>query len=585
MAANSGTRWRIIALMAILSASTLIIIGQLVRWQILEHGTFLALAEAEHQAEVIIRPRRGAIYDRNGFLLAADAFQYEVSASPTMINDPYATADRLFPLLGMSRDETLAALTSEAPWVPLSRGVPQPLGETILEWDITGIQVEPRPKRVYPAGTLAAHLLGFVNDNDNGFYGVEGYYDAMLHGTPGLRQGERDPFGSSIPTGLGRYVPPRDGKSLGLTIDRTAQYVVEQELADAIARYQAEGGTVIVLDPKTGAIVAMASWPAYDPNHFIEADQRLFPDPAVSEQYEPGSVFKVITLAAGLDSGVITPDTTIYDGGVIEVGGRTIYNWDRQPHGTVNMTTVLAKSLNVGASQVAVMLGKERFYTYVRRFGFGHITEVDLDSEGPGTLKMPGDPDWHESDLGTNSFGQGIAVTPLQMAVAVAAIANDGLLMKPYVVQQIIEGDRIRSVRPTVVRRAVLAQTARTLTNMMVVAVEQETKLAQVPGYRVAGKTGTAQIPVPGGYHPTLTVASFVGYLPADDPAFVILVVIHKPQTSPWGSQVAAPVFARIAQRLVTLFDVPPDDIRLAASQRAGESANQEMAAADSPTR
>jgi cell division protein FtsI/penicillin-binding protein 2 len=587
MAANSNTRWRIVTLMAIMSAGTLILVGQLFRWQVLEHETFLALAEEEHQAEVTIRPRRGAIYDRNGFLLAADTFQYTVSASPPMISDPYATADRLFPLLGMSRDDTLVALTSDAAWIPLTRGVPQPLGETILEWDITGVQVEPHAKRVYPEGTLAAHLIGFVNDNDNGFYGIEGYYDAMLRGTPGLRQGERDPFGSSIPIGPGQYVPPRDGKSLVLTIDRTAQYIVERELATAIERYQAESGTVIVLDPKTGAIVAMASWPSYDPNHFAEADQKLFPDPSVSEQYEPGSVFKVVTMAAGLDSGAIAPETTIYDGGIIEVGGRTIYDWDRQPHGTVNMTTVLGKSLNVGAAQVAVTLGKERFYTYVRRFGFGRITEVDLDSEGPGTLKAPGDPDWHESDLGTNSFGQGIAVTPLQMAVAMVAVANDGLLMKPYMVQQIIEGDRTLSVQPTVVRRAILAQTAQTLTEMLVSAVSQETELARVPGYRVAGKTGTAQIPVPGGYHPTLTVASFAGYLPADDPAFVILVVIHKPKTSPWGGEVAAPVFARIAQQLVVLFDVPPDEIRLSepANQQTKQQTNQEIAAADSPVR
>jgi cell division protein FtsI/penicillin-binding protein 2 len=561
---GSGVRLRIITLMAILSAATLILAGQLFRWQVLEHETFLALAEKEHQAEDVIRPHRGTIYDRNGFLLAADTFQYEVSASPTMISDPYATADRLFPLLGMSRAETLAALTSDAPWVPLAREISQSLGETILRWDITGIQVESRPRRVYPGNTLAAHVLGFVNDNDRGFYGVEGYYDATLRGVAGLRQGERDPFGYSIPIGPGQYVPPRQGKGLTLTIDRTAQYIVERELADAVARYEAESGSVVVVNPETGAILAMASWPTYDPNRFAETDAASFPDPAVSEQYEPGSVFKVVTLAAGLDAGAIKPETAIYDGGVIEVGGRSIYDWDRQPHGTVDMTTVLAKSLNVGAAQVAVMLGKERFYTYVRRFGFGRITEVDLDSEGPGTLKTPGDADWHESDLGTNSFGQGIAVTPLQMTMAVAAIANDGLLMKPYIVQQIQEDNRTLWVQPTVVRRAVLAQTARTLTDMLAVAVQQETELAQVPGYRVAGKTGTAQIPVPGGYHPTLTVASFAGYLPADDPAFVILVVINKPRTSPWGNQVAAPVFANIAKQLVVLFDVPPDNVRLA---------------------
>ncbi|GAB4535498.1 MAG: penicillin-binding protein 2 [Anaerolineae bacterium] len=575
-AANSSTRWRIIATMAILSAGALILIGQLFRWQVLEHEAFLSLAEEEHQARATIRPRRGTIYDRNGFLLATDTFQYSVSASPPVISDPYATADRLFPLLGMSRDETLALLTRDAAWVPLTRGIPQSLGETILAWDIAGIQVESHPKRVYPGGTLGAHLLGFVNDNDNGFYGVEGYYDAMLRGAQGLRQGERDPFGYAIPIGPGQYVPPRDGKSLVLTIDRTVQYIVERELADAVARYQAESGTVVVLDPQTGAILAMASWPTYDPNHFADTDQSLFPNPAVSKQYEPGSVFKVITLAAGLDAGVITPESTIYDGGVIEVGGRTIYNWDRQPHGVVDMTTVLGKSLNVGAAQVAVILGKERFYTYVRRFGFGRITEVDLASEGPGTLKTPGDPDWHESDLGTNSFGQGIAVTPLQMAVAMLAVANDGLLMKPYVVQQFIEGERVVTAQPTVVRRVILAQTARTLTEMLVAAVNQETELAQVPGYRVAGKTGTAQIPVPGGYHPTLTVASFAGYLPADDPALLILVVIHKPQTSPWGGQVAAPVFARIAQQLVVLLDIPPDEIRLShmPSERIATAAN-----------
>jgi cell division protein FtsI/penicillin-binding protein 2 len=585
MPANPNTRWRMAALMTILFASALMLIAQLFRWQVLEHETFLALAEAEHQAEVSIRPRRGAIYDRNGFLLAADSFRYAISASPPMVIDPYATADRLFPLLGINRDETLAALTSEAAWVPLSRGVPQALGETIRAWDITGIQVETQAKRVYPGDTLAANLLGFVNDNDHGFYGVEGYYDAMLHGTSGLLQGERDPFGSSIPIGLGQYVPPRDGRNLVLTIDRTAQYLVERELKDAIQRYQADSGTVVVLDPRTGGILALASWPGYNPNRFAEADSKFFPDPAVSEQYEPGSVFKVITMAAGLDSHAITPDTTIYDGGAIEVGGRTILNWDRQPHDTVDMTTVLGKSLNVGAAQVAVMLGKERFYTYVRRFGFGRITEVDLDSEGPGTLKAPGDPDWHESDLGTNSFGQGIAVTPLQMTLSIAAVANDGLLMKPHVVQQIVEGEQVLSVQPTVVRRVILADTAQTLTDMLVAAVVQETELAQVPGYRVAGKTGTAQIPVPGGYHPTLTVASFAGYLPADDPAAVILVVIHKPETSPWGGQVAAPVFARIAEQLMVLLEIPPDDVRQATSAnlQVSKSANQGVAIAEEP--
>jgi cell division protein FtsI/penicillin-binding protein 2 len=253
---------------------------------------------------------------------------------------------------------------------------------------------------------------------------------------------------------------------------------------------------------------------------------------------------------------------TIYDGGSIEVGGRVIYNWDRQGHGTVDMTEVLAQSLNVGIAQVAVALGKDRFYTYLKRFGFGRLTEVDLSSEGPGTLKTPKEADWHESDLGTNSFGQGIAVTPLQIAAAVAAVANDGLLMKPYIVQKIVDSEREVEFKPMVVRRAVSQETATTLTGMLVEALKRANSEALVPGYEIAGKTGTAEIPVPGGYHPTLTLASFAGYLPASDPQVLVLVIIDRPTTSRWGNTTAAPTFKRIAEQLVVMLNIPPDEIR-----------------------
>ena len=251
----------------------------------------------------------------------------------------------------------------------------------------------------------------------------------------------------------------------------------------------------------------------------------------------------------------------------MEVGGRVIYNWDRLGHGNVDMTDVLAKSLNVGIAQVATALGKDRFYTYVKRFGFGRLTEIDLGSEGPGTLKTPKDATWHESDLGTNSFGQGIAVTPIQIATAVAAIANDGLLMKPYVVQRIMDGEREVEVKPTVVRRAVSVETAATLTEMLAEALRRANSEALLSGYQIAGKTGTAEIPVPGGYHPTLTLASFAGFLPADEPQVLVLVIIDRPTSSRWGSQTAAPTFRRIAEQLAVLLDIPPDNIRLAQSQ------------------
>lgn len=557
-------RYRIYTVMAIMCASVLVLVGQLVRWQIIEHHHFVALAEAEHQDELIIPPRRGEIRDKAGHLLAVDIVQYDISASPEIISDPYATADRLYRLLDIPRPELLQDLTSDALWVPIVHAVPQSVGETLMEWDIVGLKVEPRPKRVYPEGDMGAQLLGFVNDNGNGFYGIEGYYQGMLRGKPGVQAGERSPFGEMIPLGVSRFVPPVSGATLYLTIDRNIQFLVQRELERAVKQYRAQRGSVIVLEPKTGAILAMASYPAYDPNKYSTTDDTLFPDPIVSEQYEPGSVFKIITMASGLDAGVITPETTIYDGGSIEVGGRVIYNWDRQSHGTVDMTEVLAKSLNVGIAQVAVKLGKERFYTYLKRFGFGRLTEIDLDNEGPGTLKTPKDADWHESDLGTNSFGQGIAVTPIQIAVAVAAIANDGLLMKPYVVERIVGSERNIEVKPTVVRRAVSEQTATTLTGMLVSALEQANSEALLPGYKVGGKTGTAEIPVPGGYHPTLTLASFAGYLPADDPQVLVLVIIDRPTTSRWGSRTAAPTFRRIAEQLVVLLDIPPDNVRLA---------------------
>lgn len=564
MKTADSTKYRIYTMMAIMCAAGLLLVGQLLRWQIIEHHRFLALAEAEHQDELVIPPHRGEIRDRRGYLLAADVVQYDISVSPEIIADPQATATRLAQLLNLPRAELLQTLKSGKTWVPLLSGASQAVGEEILSWDTVGLKAEPRTRRVYPEGEMAAHLLGFVNDNGNGFYGVEGYYHNLLRGRPGIYSGERTPFGEFIPLGASHFVPPIQGATLYLTIDRNVQFLIEREIENAVKAYGAQRGSIVVLDPKTGALLGAASYPAYDPNHYASSDKNLFFDPVVSEQYEPGSVFKIITMAAGLDAGVIVPEMTIYDGGLIEVGGRIIYNWDRQSHGTVDMTDVLAKSLNVGVAQVAVGLGKDRFYTYVKRFGFGHLTEVDLGNEGPGTLKTPKEANWHTSDLGANSFGQGIAVTPLQMAVAVAAIANDGLLMKPYVVERIVDSERDIMVKPVVVRRAVSQQTAATLTSMLVEAIERAESEAQLPGYRVAGKTGTAEIPVPGGYHPTLTLASFAGFLPADDPQVVVLVIIDRPTASRWGNKTAAPTFKRIAEQLVVLLEIPPDEARLA---------------------
>jgi len=567
MEQSADLKYRIYVVVAVMCAVGIALVGQLVRWQIIEHHQFVALAEAEHQNETVIVPRRGEIRDQSGYLLASDVTEYDISASPKIISNPAKTAERLAPLLEMPQETLVNILDGEEAWVPIVNNVTQEVGGTLLEWNIIGLMVEPHTKRIYPEGGLGAHLVGFVNDNGYGFYGVEGYYDSMLRGRPGFQRGDHSPFGEIIPLGGVDFVPPTSGPTLYLTINRSVQHYLEQEIEKAVIQYKAQRGSVVVLNPKTGAILGMANYPAYNPNTYATTDEKLFPNPIVSEQYEPGSVFKMVTMAAGLDANVVLPETTLYDAGAIEVGGRVIYNWDRQAHKMVDMVDILAQSLNVGMAQVAVALGPDRFYTYVKRFGFGRLTEVDLGSEGPGTLKTPKNATWHESDLGANSFGQGIAVTPLQIASAVGSIANKGLLMKPYIVQRIVDNERDVEVTPVVIRRAVSEETATTLTTMLVDALDRSDSQAQIPGYKVAGKTGTAEIPIPGGYHPTLTLASFVGYLPADDPELVILVIIDRPTTSRWGSKTATPTFRQIAERLVVLLGIPPDDVRLTMSE------------------
>jgi cell division protein FtsI/penicillin-binding protein 2 len=290
-------------------------------------------------------------------------------------------------------------------------------------------------------------------------------------------------------------------------------------------------------------------------------------NPAVMSEYEPGSVFKVFTVGAALDAGTISTGTVFDDNGSLLFGGVTIYNHDMLAPGRVNLVQVLERSLNVEAAKISVGLGVQRFYEYVRRFGFGAITRVELGSEMMGVIKSPGDGRWRDSDLATNAFGQGISATPLQMAAAVAAVANEGRLMRPYIVQEVHEPNgRVTKTQPQVVRQVLRPETARTLTQLLAEAIIAEsTNKALVSGYRIAGKTGTAQIPIYGGYDPKWTIASFCGYLPADDPKFVIFVKLDKPQTSEWGSQVASPVFASVAKQLVVLTGLPPDSVRLAA--------------------
>jgi cell division protein FtsI/penicillin-binding protein 2 len=395
-----------------------------------------------------------------------------------------------------------------------------------------------------------------------GYCGVEGKYNNLLSGVPVTLLVPTDPRRvEELPE-----IPP--GDSIILTIDRELQFAVENILEEAILETGASSGTIVVMDPRNGEILALATTPNLDPNNYLSVTEIFTGETpynrAISQAYEPGSVFKILTMASALDMGAVQPGTIFLDTGVITVGGVDIHNWDGGAWGYQDMTGCLGNSLNVCLAWVATQMGNDSFYAYMRRFGIGHSTGIDLAGEASGRLKLPGDGDWYPVDLGTNAFGQGVSVTPIQMIMAASALANDGQMVYPHVLYATVQDGRQHAMSTQVVGNPISADTAHTITEMLAVALETEASRGLVPGYRVAGKTGTAQVPSPyGGYDSDQTNASFIGWGPADDPQFLVYVWLEKPETSPWGSVVAAPVFRQVVEKLVVLMGIPPDAIRL----------------------
>ena len=570
-----GSKIRLMVVWVATVAAAVILAGRLFYWQVVRHSDLREVGQRWQLVDVPIPAQRGMILDRHGFVLAMDEYEFEIYATPRDIRNPEELAADLAPILEADqhnletllsrRDQPSVSLVWDAP-LAMARGV-----EAVKDdWGTAALGISPARKRMYPEASLASHLLGFVTyghevDYD-AFYGVEESYDQQLRGDAGSWGGSGDTLDLSISIGASSVVLPRDGRNVVLTVDRTIQRLTEDELQKTLTEYGGQGGTIIVMDPRTGAILAMASYPAYDPNPVLgqQIDEDLFFNPAVSESYEPGSVFKVVTMAAALDSGTVGRYTTYYDGGQIYVGGHLIMNWDREAYGPTSMTDLLKHSLNVGAATLSTNMGPEIFYDYVKRFGFSEPTGIDLPYEAKGLLRLPGDGNWREGDLGTNSFGQGIAVTPIQMITAVAAVANGGVLPRPYVVQRIEEnGQVVQEFHPQPGRQVISPWVAQELSEMLAEIMAGKENL-DIPGYTIAGKTGTAQIPVTGGYHPVDTIASFVAYAPAQDPAFIILVKIDKPTASPWGTVVAVPAFKNLAAQLFHYLNIPPDDFRLA---------------------
>jgi cell division protein FtsI/penicillin-binding protein 2 len=560
---GEGPRRRLRLVSIMLAGFVLVLVAQLVQVQIINHGFYSAWALEQYKQQiVIVQPPRGMIRDRNGYLLAGNSVMYSVEADTRYVKDVEELAAELGALLPRPAVEIERLLkSSDDPWVVIGPPVSKEVGEQVASRGLSGITVRSLWTREYPEGHLASHALGFCNAEDECFYGVEAFYDSILR--PEEPEKETDPVDEEVLWAGPPVVFPKPGADLVLTLDRAIQMMVEEELARAVQEYQADGGTIIVMDPRTFGILAMASLPDYDPGRYYESFGGLLPpfeDPAVSQQYEPGSVFKVVTVAAALDSGLVTPGTVYYDQGEIEVGGRVIKNASRRAYGEQTVTDILVKSLNVGAAWLSTQMGPDTFYRYAWDFGFGQLTDIDLAGEVSGQVWLPGDIEhWHDSNLGTNSFGQGLAVTPLQMVTAFTTVANDGVRLRPHIVERRIDPDgAVFFSQPMTKAQPISQETARQLMEMMVRVVEEGTPAARVTGYRVAGKTGTAQIPVPGGYDKEVTIVTFVGFGPVPDPEFVILVRLDRPRTSTWAEDTAAAAFSRLASRLFVVCGVPP---------------------------
>ncbi|MBL8077154.1 MAG: penicillin-binding protein 2 [Anaerolineales bacterium] len=566
------------ALMYVIVLIALAIVVQMFRIQNSSEAAIFRQRASNYAYELkTYYPDRGEIYDRNGHLLAGNTIVYEVGVDLNAVQDVNAIATAVSAELGMDYAAVANAIQDPGEGISyvvladyvdaenalnlqaLKKALNDQAGEGVAG-GLVGLEFKSHPHRSYPEKSLASNVLGFVSREGLGYFGVEEKYDALLAGSPVQVLVPTDPNKAfEIPR-----VP--DGTTLVLTVNRDLQAATEKILDESLANYGAQNGTIVIMNPSNGEILAMAVSRRMDLNQFWNYgsifDTASQFNPAISTPYEPGSVIKILTMAAALDSGSVVPGTTYLDTGAILVGGATIQNWDENPWGLQDMTGCLQHSLNVCMAMLSTNMGATNFYSYMDNFGLGHLTGVDMAGEAAGRLKLPGDADWYPVDLGTNAFGQGVTATPIQIMAAASSIANKGRTVMPHVLSAMVRDGRQYNVPAQFAGTPISESTATTLTGMLAVSLESEGSLALVPGYRIAGKTGTAQIPVNGFYDASQTNASFIGWGPVDAPEFMIYVWLERPSTSIWGSETAAPVFAEVAQKTVLLLNIPPDSIR-----------------------
>lgn len=563
-------RYRIFLLNFVIFAAAAILIARLFSLQILNYENFKSLAARQHELYQTLVPARGQIFvqeNRDGQIVpvVTNIEKNLVFAEPRRITDKDGTAAALAKILGLTRAEILARIGDDSrKWVVVKKELPESEALTVESLGLPGIGLEPERFRYYPERVFASQVLGFYGFRDQtrvGQYGVEEFFEPQLAGTAGSLSLETDIGGAWITGGEREVQAAQDGADIALTLDRAVQYQAEAILKNAVEKYQAEDASLVVLDPQTGAILAMANYPSFDPNEFNKApDAGAYRNRAISDAYEPGSVFKAITMAAGLDSEAIAPDTTFEDTGQVKLDDFTIRNALDKVFGVQTMTQVLEQSINMGAIFAEQKAGHDKFYEVVRNFGFGEKSGLTLPGETAGDLRnLDKGGDVH---FATASFGQGITVNLLQLAASYAAIANGGKLMKPRIVEKIDhKNGQIEIIAPEETRQVISAKAAYTLGAMLVNVIENgHGKRAAVAGYYLAGKTGTAQIAATSGrgYDPDRTIGSFAGFGPIDDPRFVIAVKITDPKAARFAESTAAPTFGEMAKFLLNYFQIAP---------------------------
>lgn len=536
---------------------------KLAYWQIVRADELSSMGQAQYAVQLEIPPHRGDITTSDGFPLVTNKISYLLYANPKLTQNKEEVAQTLSSVLKIDVASISAQLSLDKVWVPITTDVDNSVKEQIDKLHLPGIGFQETPTRFYPEASLAAQLVGFVGKDttgeNKGYFGLEGYYDAQLRGRVGKTTVIRDAFGRPVLAKLTDNSGQQDGRTLHLHIDRVIQFILEEKLKKGVEDTGAKRGMAAVMDPKTGAILAMASFPSFDQRSYWKYDSSLYKNPFVSDTYEPGSTFKPLVMSAAMDANLITPTSTcpICDKPV-QVNDYFIKTWNDKYFPNINMIDIMIHSDNTGMVYLAQRLGLDRMFTFINKLGVGQSTGIDVQGEAVPELRAK--ENWYPIDLATSGFGQGISVTPIELLDAFSSIANGGVRMEPHVVDSIETSDgKTIIIPPKKLGQVISEKTAKVMTEILVDTVNKgEASYARLKDYRIAGKTGTASIAKDGHYDQSKTIASFIGFAPADNPKFTMLVIMQEPTSSIYGAETAAPIFFSIAKDILAHYDIPP---------------------------